>query len=35
MNAAVDLEAKPLIKRGEDGEYEDTRGKGNKELLMK
>lgn len=26
----VDLEAKPLMKRGEDGEYEDTRNLNNR-----
>jgi hypothetical protein len=29
-NNSVDLESKPLMKRGEDGEFEDTRGKNNK-----
>jgi uncharacterized coiled-coil protein SlyX len=28
-----DLEAKPLMQRGEDGEYEDTRGKDSRQLL--
>jgi len=27
---AVDLESRPLMKRGEDGEYEETRGKDNR-----
>lgn len=31
----VDLEARPLVKqRGEDGEYEDTRGKDNRQVLQ-
>ena len=31
----VDLEARPLVKRGEDGEYEDTRNLNNKQILKK
>jgi len=30
---STDLEAKPLMQRGEDGEYEDTRGKDNRQIL--
>lgn len=35
-NAAnPDLEARPLMQRGEDGEYEETRGKDNRQILTK
>lgn len=29
-NPVADLESRPLMNRGEDGEYEDTRGKDNR-----
>jgi len=32
-NNGVDLEAKPLFQKGDDGEYEDTRGKDNRQVL--
>ena len=31
----IDLESKPLMARGEDGEYEDTRNLDNKGILQK
>jgi hypothetical protein len=32
-NYAVDLENQTLMKKGADGEFEDTKGKNNRELL--
>lgn len=31
---SVDLEARPLMQKGEDGEYEGTRGKDNRQVLQ-
>ena len=35
FGTGLDLESKPLVARGEDGEYEDTRGLDNRGLLSK
>jgi hypothetical protein len=34
-NIGDDIESRPLVARGEDGEYEDTRGINNRQVLQK